>query len=97
MKQLILSQTLKHLINTIKAWPSLREEDFVFVVSEAFSDFDCPFEYDHDFTIGRHSIRLKDQPQLAVDITWSNAAEAAQELEWFLNYLTTDNIDLELS
>lgn len=81
----ITSETLKHLINTLKTFPRIGQENFAQLMSEAFSDFDCPVKYDCDLTMGRHSVWVPECPQIADDITWTNAAEAARELTWFLN------------
>lgn len=81
----ITSETLKHLINTLKTFPRIGQENFAQLMSEAFSDFDCPVKYDCDLTMGRHSVWVPECPQIADDITWVNAAETARELTWFLN------------
>ena len=79
------SQTLNQLINTLKAFPRIGQEDFAHMMSEAFSDFDCPVKYECDLTMGRHSVWVPDCPPIADDITWVNAAETARELTWLLN------------
>lgn len=79
------SETLKQLINTLKAFPLIGQEDFAHLMSEAFNDFDCPVKYECDLTTGRHSVWMPGCPQVADDITWVNAAETARELTWFLN------------
>ncbi len=89
------SQTLKHLINTLEAFPQIGSEDFAHLMSEAFSDFDCPIKYDCDLTTGRHSVWMPDCPQIADYITWTNAAEAARELTWFLNKFNENCTNLE--
>lgn len=81
----ITSETLKHLINTLKAFPRIGQEDFAHMMSEAFNDFDCPVKYECDLTTGRHSVWMPGCPQVADGITWVNAAETARELTWFLN------------
>lgn len=81
----ITSETLKHLINTLKTFPRIGQENFAQLMSEAFSDFDCPVKYDCDLTMGRHSVWVPECPQIADDITWVNAAETARELTLFLN------------
>ena len=80
MKQNTTAQTLEQLINILKAFPRIGQEDFAHMMLEAFSDFDCPVKYDCNLTIGCHSVWMADYPQIADDITWSNTAEAAQEL-----------------
>lgn len=91
----ITSETLKHLINTLKTFPRIGQENFAQLMSEAFSDFDCPVKYDCDLTMGRHSVWVPECPQIADDITWTNAAEVAQELTWFLNKFNENCTNLE--
>ena len=53
-------------------------------MSETFNGLNCPVKYEHDFAMRRHSVWVPDCPQIADDITWTNATEVAQELTWFL-------------
>ena len=89
------SQTLEQLINALKSFPRIGQEDFAQLMSEAFSDFACPIKYDCDLTTGRHSVWMPDCPQISDDITWTNAAEAARELTWFLNRFNENRTNLE--
>lgn len=95
MKQNTTAQTLEQLINALKAFPQIGSEDFAHLMSEAFSDFDCPVKYECDLTMGRHSVWVPECPQIADDITWVNAAEAARELTWFLNKFNENCTNLE--
>lgn len=89
------SETLKQLINALKAFPRIGQEDFAHLMSEAFNDFDCPVKYACDLTTGRHSVWMPGCPQVADDIAWVNAAEAARELTWFLNKFNENCTNLE--
>lgn len=95
MKQNTTAQTLEQLINALKAFPRIGQEDFAHMMSEAFSNFDCPIKYDCNLTTGRHSVWMPDCFQIADDITWTNAAEAARELTWFLNKFNENCTNLE--
>lgn len=89
------SQTLNQLINTLKAFPRIGQEDFAHMMSEAFSDFDCPVKYECDLTTGRHSVWVPDCPQVADDITWSRSRSQHESSPGFLNRFNGDCTNLE--
>lgn len=95
MSNNLTTQNVEQLINALKAFPQIGSEDFAHLMSEAFSDFDCPVKYECDLTMGRHSVWVPECPQIADDITWTNATEAARELTWFLNKFNENCTNLE--
>ena len=78
-------ETLTQLINTLNTFPKIDQANFVYLISEAFSDYDFPVKYDCDLAAGRLSVWVPECPQISVDISWTNAAEVARELAWFLD------------
>ncbi|MDD6155785.1 MAG: hypothetical protein PUB52_02000 [Lachnospiraceae bacterium] len=60
--------------------------EFVTVMLEAFSVIDCQIEYDFNLLCNEHSVRVRDDPDIAIDITWTCGVEVALELEWFVEH-----------
>lgn len=84
MNNNFITQNMEKLINKVNASPQIESEDFAQLMSETFNGLNCPVKYEHDFAMRRHSVWVPDCPQIADDITWTNATEVAQELTWFL-------------
>lgn len=85
----ITIETLEAIIEELRHTPRMDQFVFFMLMLTSFDDIDSQIEYDFNLATSTHSISARDRP-LALDITWTTAAEVANELTWFLNKLRTD-------
>ena len=84
-------------INALHDFPQeSSQEDFTNLMTRSFRGMYSPIEYYFNPTLNRHTVRLRDWPQISIDIIWTNTTEVAIKLTNFLKSIENmDNIDVE--
>lgn len=78
----ITLETLEAIIEELWHTPRMDQLVFIIIMLTSFDDENSQIEYDFNLATSTHSIRARDRP-LALDITWTNATEVANELTSF--------------
>ena len=72
-------------INALHDFPQeSSQEDFTNLMTRSFRGMYSPIKYYFNPTLNRHTVRLRDWPQISIDIIWTNTTEVAIKLTNFL-------------
>ena len=84
-------------INALHDFPQeSSQEDFTNLMTRSFRGMYSPIKYYFNPTLNRHTVRLRDWPQISIDIIWTNTTEVAIKLTNFLKSIENmDNIAVE--
>ena len=86
MKNQYELETMELIVGELINNPRMDQMEFVTIMLEGFSAIEGQIEYDFNLLCNELSVRVRDDPDIAIDITWTSPVEVACELRWFMEH-----------